>query len=100
MTARDWSDVVDSAHAADRYRKLTAVMADRVAAVDGSGWSQPSPCAEWTARDVLGHVIEVHSWPLRATGMPVDDIPSHTEQPVAAWEAVSSRLAALLDDPD
>lgn len=28
-----------------------------VAGVDAEGWEAPSPCTDWTARDVAGHVI-------------------------------------------
>jgi uncharacterized protein (TIGR03086 family) len=89
---------VEPAEVAARYRRLAAAMTARVNGVGGSGWEQPSPCAGWTARDVLRHVVEVQRWPLEAAGAGVDDIPSSDADVVAAWDAASSKLAGLLDD--
>ena len=43
----------------DRYRRLSDQFAARIAAVSGDQWDNPSPCAEWTARDVVKHVVEI-----------------------------------------
>lgn len=94
------SDVVDPANVAARYRKLAAVMTARVTAVHDTGWEQSSPCEGWTARDVVSHVVEVQSWPLQATGVGVEDIPSSSQDPAAAWKAASSKLVAMLEDTD
>ena len=44
-----------------RYRKLAEDFADTVAQVPADKWSAPSPCEEWTARDVVRHVVETPS---------------------------------------
>lgn len=93
-------DIANPADVAARYHRVAAVMTARVAGVDDAGWERPSPCAGWTARDVLAHVVEVHSWPLEATGLGADGIPPATEHPVAAWDAASSTLSRLLEDAD
>ena len=94
------SDEVDPAAVAARYRTLATRMTARVTGVDDTSWERPSPCEGWTARDVLHHVVEVQSWPLQATGIAVEDIPSCATDPVGAWAAASSKLVALLEDPD
>ena len=42
---------------ADRYRRLSDAFAATIAAVPDDRWSSPSPCEDWTARDVVGHVV-------------------------------------------
>ena len=46
----------------DTYRAGLTLFTTVVDGVEPDGWDRPSPCADWTARDVLGHVGE-------ATGM-------------------------------
>lgn len=41
----------------ERYVRAQNVFDRVVAAVPTNGWDEPSACAEWTRRDVLGHVI-------------------------------------------
>lgn len=41
----------------DRYRRRADAFERKVAAVRPEQWSNQSPCEDWTARDVLGHVI-------------------------------------------
>ena len=50
---------------ADRYRTLADAFEAKVAAVSPDDWSNPSPCSEWTARDLVGHVVDVHGMMLR-----------------------------------
>lgn len=42
---------------ADRYRRAMAGFSAVVDAVPADKWSAPSPCPEWTAAHVVGHVI-------------------------------------------
>jgi uncharacterized protein (TIGR03086 family) len=34
----------------------------RVGAVDGSQWDHPTPCAEWTVRELVNHVVGEDRW--------------------------------------
>ena len=45
------------AEAVDRYIKLAEDFGARVEAASDDAWSKPSPCPEWTARDVVAHVL-------------------------------------------
>jgi uncharacterized protein (TIGR03086 family) len=40
----------------DRTTKLVTEFDARVQAVGAGGWSSPSPCEDWTARDIVTHV--------------------------------------------
>ena len=43
---------------ADRYRKRAAGLNERVEAVPADQWGSQSPCEDWTARDVVRHVVD------------------------------------------
>ena len=42
---------------ADRYRQLSGDFAGKVAKVSPAGWGAPSPCEDWTARDVVARLV-------------------------------------------
>jgi uncharacterized protein (TIGR03086 family) len=88
-----------TAPVAERYRRLAATLTERVAAVPDDAWSRPSPCEGWTARDLVGHLIDVHGRFLGLVGRELVDHPSVADDPLAAWSAVRDQLQADLDDP-
>ncbi|MEV6235863.1 TIGR03086 family metal-binding protein [Lentzea sp. NPDC051838] len=45
---------------ADRYRARAEAFEAKVAAVRADQWTNASPCAKWTALEVVDHVIEMH----------------------------------------
>ncbi len=53
---------------AERYRRRADAFEATVSAVREEGWDSPSPCAEWDARDVVRHVVDMHSAMLRPFG--------------------------------
>ena len=84
---------------ADRYRTLADAFEAKVAAVRPDEWSNPSPCEQWTARDVVGHVIDVHGMMLRPLDVELDGGPSVQDDPLGAFRAARADLQAVLDDP-
>jgi uncharacterized protein (TIGR03086 family) len=84
---------------AERYRRLSGDFAATADAVDDRSWSNPSPCAEWTARDVVGHVVQTQGMFLGFVGREVGDGPTVDDDPVAAWDHARSVVQADLDDP-
>ncbi|MEU0881236.1 TIGR03086 family metal-binding protein [Lentzea sp. NPDC005914] len=45
---------------ADRYRARAQAFEAKVAAVRADQWDNPSPCARWTALEVVDHIIDMH----------------------------------------
>ncbi|SER05568.1 TIGR03086 family protein [Lentzea xinjiangensis] len=45
---------------ADRYRARADAFEAKVSNVPEDQWDNPSPCAKWTAREVVDHVIDMH----------------------------------------
>jgi uncharacterized protein (TIGR03086 family) len=83
---------------ADRYRRVAAgftARADRV-----SDWEAPSPCEGWTARDVVGHLVEwFPPFLAQGAGVTLPAGPRVTIDPAGAWHALDDGVQALLDDP-
>ncbi|MGI8694466.1 MAG: maleylpyruvate isomerase family mycothiol-dependent enzyme [Geodermatophilaceae bacterium] len=72
----------------------------KVAGVGPDQWSDPSPCADWTARDVVGHVIDMHGVMLRPLDRQLSPAPSLQDDPLAAFRVAREDVEALLDDPE
>jgi uncharacterized protein (TIGR03086 family) len=87
------SDIVE------RYQRITGQFTARVEAVAPGAWDSPSPCAGWTARDVVGHLTEWIPGFLGAQGVAFPPVPSVQDDPVAAWATVQATVAQALADP-
>ena len=81
---------------ADADRPLTALL-DTVPA---TSWDSPSPCAGWTARDVVGHLIDTQRQFLASHGVDLGAAPDVTRDPAGAWRTHAGRVAAALADDD
>lgn len=76
---------------ADRFTQVL----DAVAA-SGGDWDVPSPCEGWTARDVVGHVLETQNDFLQRQGLGAGPEPDLAD-PVAAWRRQHAHLTSVLD---
>ena len=85
---------------AEQYRRLASTFTDRVAAVPDDAWRNRTPCEDWTARELVGHVMDVHGRFEALVGRELAEHPSVEDDPVAAWSAVRDQMQADLDDPD
>ncbi|ASF07385.1 hypothetical protein NBRGN_061_00420 [Nocardia brasiliensis NBRC 14402] len=84
---------------ADRYRALAQTFTRKVEAVPAADWDAGSPCAEWTARDVLRHVIDSERDIVQMVGLELPPAPSVDDDPAAAWAATRAAVQDILDDP-
>jgi uncharacterized protein (TIGR03086 family) len=81
---------------ADRYRTLADAFEAKVAAVSPDDWSNPSPCEEWTVRQLVDHVVDVHGMMLK----PLDrTLPDGPDDPLGAFKAARADVEVVLDDP-
>jgi len=83
---------------ADHHRKVAGGFTRRV---DGTAdWDAPAPVDGWTARDVVGHLVDWFPGFLEAgTGIRLEPGPSVDDDPAAAWHAQVAAVQQLLDDP-
>jgi uncharacterized protein (TIGR03086 family) len=89
-----------SSDVADRYRRLARGFTDRVEAVPEDRWENPSPCAGWTARDVVRHMVETSELFLGMVGLELPAGPSVDDDPVGAWASACGTMQAALDNPE
>ena len=83
---------------ADRYRTVAATFTDRVGGVAPAAWSEPTPCTEWTVRDLVAHVVATHrrvTATLEGTDAP--EVDANGDLP-GQWLAATAAVAEALDD--
>lgn len=82
-----------------RYARLSGMFAEKIAAVGDDQWSNATPCAEWTARDLVGHVVSTQGMFLGFVGEETGEVPSVDNDPLGAWNAVRAVVQGNLDEP-
>lgn len=85
---------------AERYERISQQFTERVRAVPEGAWDNDSPCAGWTARDVVGHLCEWIPGLFGANGVEFPPVPAVADDPVGAWEAVQATISEALADPE
>jgi uncharacterized protein (TIGR03086 family) len=83
---------------AARYTAIAEGLDARVAGCTAAGWGASTPCPEWTARDILEHVVGVHRGVLALLDEPAAD-PDAGEDVTAAWQTVTAAMREALRDP-
>jgi uncharacterized protein (TIGR03086 family) len=87
--------------AADNHRRIAGRFGDRVRGVsDPDGWDAPTPVDGWTARDVVGHLVEWFPGFLAGgSEVRLPAGPSVADDPASAWQVQCDAVQAVLDDP-
>jgi len=83
----------------ERYRRLADEFANKIDKVPDDKWSAPTPCPDWTARDLVQHVVDTQGLFLGFVGKELGEIPTAMDDPAAAWAAARAKTQAELDDP-
>ena len=84
---------------AQRYRRLRDSFASKVAAVPVERWDNRSPCEDWTALDVVRHVVETQGRFEELFGRTLEPGPDVDEDPHGAFLAATDQVQARLEDP-
>jgi len=77
------------AYDAERFAALTE-------GASGGDWSRPSPVADWSARDVVGHLVEWLPPFVSRAGVTLTDVPVE-DDPVAAWRTRADEIQQVLE---
>lgn len=84
---------------AERYRRLSELLAETITAVDPHRWNDQSPCEDWSALDVLRHVIETQGLVAGFVGREIAPGPFVGLDPLGAWLSAKQQIQSQLDDP-
>jgi uncharacterized protein (TIGR03086 family) len=77
------------------YHRTVEFFADRVNAVKDDQWDDPTPCTEWTVRDLANHVTAENLWtvPLMQ-GATIEEVGDRFDGDVLGEDPIRSALAA------
>ena len=84
----------------DRYRVVSSGFDAAVKAVAPDKWGAQSPCEQWTARDVLAHVVEGHRGVISGVRGGESEPLGADEDPKQAWESASRAIDEITGDPE
>jgi uncharacterized protein (TIGR03086 family) len=84
----------------DRYRANSERFLQKVAAVPPDTWDRPTPCDEWTVRDLVAHIIQTQGMFLGFIGRSLTPGPDVAVDPLGAVTAAIAQVQKDLDDPE
>jgi uncharacterized protein (TIGR03086 family) len=84
----------------DRYRVVSSGFGAAVRAVAPDQWGAQSPCEQWTARDLLAHVVENHRGVIASVRGGESEPLGADEDPKQAWQIVSRAIDDITGDPE
>jgi uncharacterized protein (TIGR03086 family) len=83
-----------------RYARRADAFAAKIAAVPDDRWSAPTPCENWTARELVAHVVDSQGVFLGFVGGSVGEIPLVDDDPLGAWNGARAVVQQGLEDPE
>lgn len=91
----------------EQHAEALGLFGERLRAVADDQWDAPTPCTEWSVRDLVNHVTGEQLWipPLVSEGRTVEEMGDAFsgdvlgEDPVAAWERASAAAHAAFAAP-
>ncbi|QKV91875.1 TIGR03086 family protein [Streptomyces sp. NA02950] len=90
-----------------RYAEALELFTERVHTIAPDQWDAPTPCTEWTVRDLVNHLAVEQMWvpPLVREGSNLADQGDALEgdllgdDPVATWDAVAAEAREAFREP-
>ncbi|NLD77940.1 MAG: maleylpyruvate isomerase family mycothiol-dependent enzyme [Acidimicrobiales bacterium] len=82
----------------DSFRRAESPLRDVISAAPSANWSSPSPCEDWTAADVVSHMIDTQREFLAGKGVALPDAPTVDVDPAQAWVAHVSAIEPVIAD--
>jgi uncharacterized protein (TIGR03086 family) len=83
----------------DRYRVVSSGFDAAVKAVTPDQWGAQSPCKEWTARDVVVHVVQNHRGVIASVRGGESEPLDADEDLRQAWENATRAMSEITGDP-
>jgi uncharacterized protein (TIGR03086 family) len=83
----------------ESYRLVSSGFDSAVRAVAPDQWGAQSPCEQWTARDLVTHVVENHRGVIASVRGGESQPMGADEDPKQAWENASRAIGEITGDP-
>ncbi|MEV6670702.1 TIGR03086 family metal-binding protein [Streptomyces sp. NPDC051162] len=90
----------------ERHAEALALFTDRVHAVDPGQWGDPTPCTEWTVRELVNHLTAEQLWvPPLLDGASLADLGDSLDgdvlgdDPAATWDAAATAAREAFGAP-
>jgi uncharacterized protein (TIGR03086 family) len=83
---------------ADRYARVSSGFTVRLQGVGPEQWTLPTPCEEWTVRDLVAHVVDTQRRVLGLLGGSVSPADPDGDR-LAQWGEASTALLDAVRDP-
>lgn len=84
---------------AARFEEVVAPLTAVIDAAPPDAWDRPSPCEDWSARQVVGHLIDTEREFLGRHDVDLGAAPSVEGDPAAAWHQHVDAVRPLVHDP-
>lgn len=91
---------------ADLHEQALATTRRTVAGIRDDQWALPTPCDDWTVRELLNHVVSGNEWANElGAGKTIDEVGDRLDgdvlgdDPLAAYDASASRAASVFHRP-
>jgi uncharacterized protein (TIGR03086 family) len=84
----------------DRYRLVSNGFDAAVRAATPGQWGAQSPCEQWTARDLVAHVVENHRGVIASVRGGESEPLGADEDPKRAWVSASRAIGEITGDPE
>jgi uncharacterized protein (TIGR03086 family) len=92
------SYVADMDALIEQFRSAEAPLRQVIEAVPADRWDSQSPCDEWSAREVVGHLIDAQRQHLLRHGSTLPDPPDVGADPATAWREHVAAVEPLISD--
>jgi uncharacterized protein (TIGR03086 family) len=83
---------------ADRYARVSSGFDELLRGMRPDQWSLPTPCSEWTVKDLVAHVIDTQRRVMGLLGGPVTPADPDGDL-LAQWSEAQSALLEAVRDP-
>ncbi|MBB5157906.1 TIGR03086 family metal-binding protein [Saccharopolyspora phatthalungensis] len=90
----------------DAHRRAMSEFDDRVGRIGTEQWDAPTPCTDWSVRDLLNHLVFEQLWaPWLLDGATLDEVGDRFDgdvlgaDPVGAWREAAAAARRAWDEP-
>jgi uncharacterized protein (TIGR03086 family) len=79
------------------YRRTVDAWTERVGAVGAEQWDQPTPCSDWTVRDLVNHVVGEDRWTVPLVeGRTIEEVGGSLDGDLLGDDPVAAALDAAM----